>query len=75
MLIDRVTHLHAYRNLAHGHTQIALIWATLKAKPADHAQAQNGGYRMSSGAQRKLQPVTGEHRLLAPDRRLCVPGR
>jgi hypothetical protein len=41
MLNDRVTHLHAYRNLAHGHTQIALIWATLKAKPADHAQAQN----------------------------------
>jgi hypothetical protein len=26
MLNDRVTHLHAYRNLAHGHTQIALIW-------------------------------------------------
>jgi hypothetical protein len=41
MLNDCVTHLHAYRNLVHGHTQIALIWATLKAKPTDRAQAQN----------------------------------
>ncbi len=43
MLDDWVTHLHTYRNLAHGRTQIALIWATLKAKPTDRAQTQNGG--------------------------------
>ncbi len=31
---------------------------------------QIGGYRLSSAVQRKLQRVTGEQWLLAPDRRL-----
>jgi hypothetical protein len=52
MLDDWVTHLHTYRNLAHGHTQIVLIWATLKAKPTDRAQTQNGGYTRA-GAHRR----------------------
>jgi hypothetical protein len=35
---------------------------------------QNGGYRLSSGTQRKLQSVTGAQWLRTPDRRLCAGG-
>ena len=50
--------------------QINLVCVVDEPQQLNRSAIQNGGYRLSSGTQRKLQSVTGARWLRTPDRRI-----